>query len=660
MPGRRPVREYMRLSTWALEPAPSTFAPTSKWSNKDMDPVPPNLRTWQTYNYIAYWISDALNPALFELASSMLAIGLSCRQALPVITVAHTIMACVIVLNGTIGARLHVGFPVLNRSSFGFWFSYFSVISRTTLSLFWFGVQTYTGLMCYFLYWLFQLPFLFMSPQKLRWLFLVKAIVVPAAWFAILIWAAVTVPISQGLFAQRAQLSGAPLSWAWLSSMNSALGTYATLAVNIPDFTRYAKNERAQYIQMAVMPITFTTGAFIGMMATSAGAVLYGKLLWDPLQLINEWDNRAAAFFAAASFMFATLGTNISANSLGAANDMMAMCPRYINIRRGQIICAVLGGWALCPWEILASAEGFLSFMSGYTVFLGPIAGIMVTDYWLVHRCRVDVRAMYDPHGRYKYTYGCNWRAVLTMLVTIPPLMPGLINSINPKISAGGATHLFDIAWLYGFFVASAVYFVASAFFPAKETYIDKAILPDDTEIDDDIERSSVAEKESVDAEIKTVDESEDSWVIRNLLIVVYSVLTASLLRSGRNYDTVPTSSCRVRSGMFSNWQMKSVLVTGSTGFVGAHIVDELLRRGIKVKAAARSHEKAERMLHDRAQYKDLLGFRYVGDLTDPNVFDDAAKDVDAIIHTASPVAPGKGDLEANFMIPAIVGTNRV
>ncbi|KAF7796008.1 hypothetical protein EIP86_007177 [Pleurotus ostreatoroseus] len=259
-----PLREYLKASTWALEPTSSKFAAANRWSNEDMDPVPPHMRTWKTYNYVAYWVSDALNPALFELASSMLAVGLSCRQALPVIALGHTIIACVMVLNGTIGARLHVGFPVLNRSSFGFWFSYFSVISRIVLALFWFGVLTYTGSECIYQmlkaiwpsiqrmpnhlspganitssvsFTSAQLPFLFMSPQRLRWLFLIKALIVPPAWFAILIWAAVKVPASQGLFAQHAQVSGADLSWAWLSSLNSALGAYATLAVNIPDFT---------------------------------------------------------------------------------------------------------------------------------------------------------------------------------------------------------------------------------------------------------------------------------------------------------------------------------------------------------------------------------------------------------------------------------------
>lgn len=529
---------YLKPSTWALEPEPSTFAPNSRWSNKDMDPVPIRSRTWSTVNYVAYWISDATNAAVWELASSMLATGLSWRQALPAIAVGHCIISVVMVLNGTIGARLHVAFPVLNRSSFGFWFSYFSVISRVLLSLFWFGIQTYTGsecvyqmlkaiwpslarlpnhlpeksnittsgIMCYFLYWLIQFPFMLISPQRIRWLFMAKAIIVPVAWLAMLIWAFVKVPVnsSGGLFNQHSTLSGSDMSWAWLSALNSALGIYSTLAVNIPDFTRYAKNERAQYVQLAIIPVAFTLCGFIGMAVTSAGIVLYGQTLWDPLKLINQWDNRAAAFFASFASVLATLGTNIAANSLSAANDMTVLFPRYINIRRGQMLCALLGGWALCPWEILASAEGFLSFINGYTVFLGPFAGIMVTDYWLLHKGRVDVPSMYRPHGRYRYMYGFNWRAVLAILCSVPPLFPGWINSINTDINPGRVARLFNFAWIYGFTVASTVYFVTSSLFPARETYIPEAILPDDAE---DASQTSDAEddKKSVQAEVKEI-----------------------------------------------------------------------------------------------------------------------------------------------------------
>ncbi|KZP30106.1 NCS1 nucleoside transporter family [Athelia psychrophila] len=511
------MSSFSRLSkraTWQLETEETSFAPSNSWSNKDMDPVPVEKRTWSTWNYVAYWISDATNAPVWELASSMLAIGLSWRQALPAIAVGHLIIAVVMVLNGTIGARLHVSFPVLNRSSFGFWFSYFSVISRVVLAMFWFSIQTFTGseciyqmlkaiwpsvarlpnhlpasanittsgMMCYLLYWLVQFPFMLVSPQKIRWLFVVKAMIVPATWVAMLIWAFVRVPPSQGLLNQHTTLKGSELGWAWMSAVNSALGLYSTLAVNIPDFTRYAKNEQAQRVQIFIIPIAFTLAGFVGIAVTTAGQQLYGETLWDPLRLIDKWDNRAAAFFASFSFLLATLGTNISANSLSAGNDMSALCPRYINIRRGQVICA-FSAWIMCPWEILNEATGFLAFMNGYTILLGPFAGIMVTDYWLVHRGRVDVPSMYRPRGRYRYTGGVNWRALLALLISVPPNLPGLVSSINTSIYVGsGATHLFDIAWLFGFFVASFVYYVASVLFPATETMLDEAILEDPSE----------------------------------------------------------------------------------------------------------------------------------------------------------------------------------
>ncbi|EEB93994.1 hypothetical protein MPER_07276, partial [Moniliophthora perniciosa FA553] len=166
---------------------------------------------------------------------------------------------------------------------------------------------------------------------------------------------------------------------------------------------------------------------------TSAGQVMFGETLWDPTKLIDRaWNSsgssggRAASFFASFAFALAAVGTNISANSLSAANDMTVLCPKYINIRRGQVICALIGGWVACPWEILNEAQGFLSFMSGYTVFLGPFAGIMVTDVSLLER------------------------HLVALLFSVVPSLPGLAASINPALGAnlGDVKHLFDIAWL--------------------------------------------------------------------------------------------------------------------------------------------------------------------------------------------------------------------
>ncbi|KAF8918311.1 cytosine-purine permease [Mucidula mucida] len=503
MPGSR---SWVRPSLWVLEPPPSSVAPSGQWSNADMDPVPVSLRTWTTWNFVAYWITSAANIAAWELASSMLAVGLSWRQALVAIAIGHTLISVVIVLNGTIGARLHIPFPVLIRSSFGFWFSYFAVISRVVLSMFWFGIQSYTGgegvyqmlkaiwpsighlpnhlpdsagitttsMLTYFLFWTVQFPFMLLSPQRIRLLFVVKSIVVPVTWFAMLIWSIVRVPTSISLKPQHTALSGVELDWAYMSAINSALGVWLTVGVNIPDFSRYAKHERSQLIQLVVIPQAFTLVGFIGIAVTSAGQTLYGETIWDPLKLVDRWDNRAAAFFVALSFVLATIGTNVSANSLSAANDMTALLPRYINIRRGQVLCAILGGWSLCPWKILDSAPGFLSFMSGYTIFLAPFAAIMATDYWLVHSGRVDVPAMYNPKGRYRYWHGINYRALVALLLTAPPAIPGLIASIRAEVNVGGALHLFQIDSLFGFFAGGFVYWTLSTLFPNSE-----ARLPD-------------------------------------------------------------------------------------------------------------------------------------------------------------------------------------
>ncbi|KAI0296964.1 NCS1 nucleoside transporter family [Multifurca ochricompacta] len=543
---------FTRLSAWKLEPESSTFAPSSAWSNKDMDPVPPHMRTWTTLSYTTYWISCATGVTVFPLASSMVAIGLSWQGALLAIALGHLILAIMVVLIGTVGAQLRVPFPVLTRSSFGFWLSYFSVISLIILSMFWFGIQTFIGsecvyqmlkaifpsvahfpnhlpqnarittieLICYFVYWLIQFPFMFISPRKLQWLFLAKSIIVPPTWLALLIWALLKQSPNGGFLYQNTVSSGGGLSWAWLSAFNSALGFFATAGVNMPDVTRYAKNERTLYVQLIIIPIAFTLTSFIGIAMTSAGVSLYDQVLWDPLKLIDKWDNRPCAFLVSFVFALTTLGTNVSANSLNAGNDMIALYPRYINIRRGQVICAFLGGWALCPWEILATAPGFLSFITGYTIFIAPITGIMITDYWLVHRTRVDVPSMYRPHGRYWYTHGVaklarRCRIDNLLLPTFPGLIQSLKASSNVHVSAVTRLYVFHTCWgqvpssfaildaclhqHVQFVLASTVYFTLSKLFRSDETVVKNAIIELETQLGFDSRFSSNGQDGKVD-----------------------------------------------------------------------------------------------------------------------------------------------------------------
>jgi NCS1 family nucleobase:cation symporter-1 len=247
------------------------------------------------------------------------------------------------------------------------------------------------------------------------------------------------------------------------------------------DFSRYSRvSVKWQIIYVPLLPLVFVFISFIGISATSAGQAKYGTLDWDPMALIAHWPSRAARFFAAFSFALAALGVNISANSLSAANDLTALFPQYVNIRRGQLICAVVA-WCLVPWKILASAGSFLNFMAAYAIFLGPIAAILVWDFWYVHGRKYDTLALYQPHGIYWYTGGVNWRAVVAFLVGVVPNLPGFIHSITPSIEVGVGERPYTFGWLLGFVATSLVYVVLSKWVaPPRETFIERAVLPDD------------------------------------------------------------------------------------------------------------------------------------------------------------------------------------
>ena len=457
---------------------------------------------------MAYWATDTINLGTWETASSVIAVGLNWRDAIPVMIVGTTCVAIPMVLNGAIGARLHIPFSVAVRSSFGYYLAYFCIVSRSILAMFWLGIQGANGAQCitimlaaiwpsysnikntlpasagittqgmvsYFLFWIIQLPLLLIPPTKLRYLFAVKLVAAPITAIATMGWIVNAAGGGGELFNLPETVHGSTKAYLWLSCMSAVTGSWATLACNIPDFSRYAKTSRGQFIQLPFLPIIFTLCGVLGIVTTSGSYVLYGSYLWNPLDIIAHWlDNpggRAAAFFAALSWYVAQVGTNITANSISAANDLTVLFPRYVNIRRGCIIAAVVGGWVIVPWKILSSAETFLSFMGGYAVFLAPIAGIIASDYWLVKRQNIDVPALYDPHGRYRYNSGVNWRAAIAFLVAVAPLLPGLAYSINPGSTniSTGAKHLYTFDWLYGFVVSIFLYTSLSLIFPAKES----------------------------------------------------------------------------------------------------------------------------------------------------------------------------------------------
>ncbi|KAI0484972.1 uracil permease [Xylariaceae sp. FL0804] len=502
-------------ASWKLPKQESSIAPPDVWTNADQDPVPPERLTWTQWTFVSYWFSDLVTISGWEAASSIVTTGLSATDAVLITLVAGICNAIPTVLNGCIGSDLHIPFPIAARASYGYWLSYFCVVSRGVLALFWFGVQsagggdcvtaiitaiwpsyqhlpnrlpafvgvTSQGMVSYLIYWLLQFPLLLIPTHRLQYLFNVKAALVLPMALAMVIWISVKAGNSStDFFNAPSTVTGSTRAWLWLSSLTSVTGGYSTLAVNIPDFARFSKTSKAPWWQLPVIPLMKTIVGIFGIVAASAAREVYGEALWNPIDIVNKWQGtpggRAAAFFCGVIWLLAQISVNLSANAVSFANDITTLLPKWFNVRRGTVFAAFIGGWALCPWIIMASASAFLSFMSAYAIFMAPIAGILATDYWLVKRRKYDVPALYDPHGIYRFGWGGNWRALVTTLVVIVPLLPALGHSVTPQSVTinEGLQHLFSFNWIYGFVTSVALYYALNLFFPHHPTLIPRVV----------------------------------------------------------------------------------------------------------------------------------------------------------------------------------------
>ncbi|CAJ2505753.1 Uu.00g131470.m01.CDS01 [Anthostomella pinea] len=497
-----------------LEVDESTFAPEgTRWSNKDLDPVPPEFQTWRTYNFLTYWIADAFSISNWRIGASLIAIGLSWKLALAAVAIGNLVTAFVVTFNGFIGARLHIPYTIQARSAFGFYFSYVMVVFRVIISIFWYGIGTYTGaecvqtiiyawapsfrnvpnqlpesanidtgfMICYFIYWLLVLPFHYIPAHKLHWFFTFKAIVSPIAGFAIMGWVISETGGGDRVFSYGNELSGAKLGWAFMSGVNAMIGNFATLGVNMNDFARYSKKPNSPWVQLLVIPTVFIIMMLFGIIGANGSRILYGEVLWDPMTIVNHWTSpggRAAAFFVAVAFLIANIGINISANSISVAVDLTTLFPKYLNLRRAQYVCAILGAWAMTPWNILKSAESLLTFMDGYSIWLAPISGILITDYWFVNKQRVSVPDMYRPDGIYAYEkWGTNWRAAVAFVVAFTPLLPGFAKAVTPSIEVSdGASNIYAIGYFFAFLSSSVIYYSLSRIFPPRSEHSRRTI----------------------------------------------------------------------------------------------------------------------------------------------------------------------------------------
>lgn len=486
----------------------------NKWANEDLVPSRPDQRTWRWYHIGGFWISEGFNLSQMQVVSSSVAIGLNPGLAVAACLVGNVLVILGCGASGYIGSRYGINFPVLIRSSFGMWGAYLAVLFRGVFCFIMYGIQGVLGgtavlamltaispnfltwhknaipnslgitapeMVSFWVFWLASFPFLFMTTSTLRWMFLVKIILVPFFYIAIFTWALTAGGGWGPLFSIPNNITnGFSVTYTFFICMSASIGGVSTFALNMADVCRYAKRTREAWLsQLWAGPLFLTLTSLLGAVLGATSQVVYGKILFNPVSVILLWDNRAAKFFAGLMLAFCNVGTNVSGNSLPFGNDITAWFPRYFNIRRGQVLCSVLGV-IIQPWYINAKATTFMAFHSGYSIFLGPICGVMVADYWIVRKNKgIDLVGCYETSGPYWYWNGINWKAMTAITIAIALNFPGLLHSMGVHVANRGILNYYCVTWVSGVVVAGLVYTLLNLVLPPQEIKRTENYLPD-------------------------------------------------------------------------------------------------------------------------------------------------------------------------------------
>jgi NCS1 family nucleobase:cation symporter-1 len=486
-----------------LTPAPSLYS-------EDLAPVPASKRTWNTWNYAALWISMSLCIPTYMLASSLIGGGMSWWQAVLTIFLGNTIVLAPMILNGRAGAKYGIPFPVFARASFGVRGANIPAMLRAIVACGWFGIQTWIGgfalyqmlrlwipslatlpavfpvswglqtgpAICFFLFWLLNMWVVWLGVDSIRKLLVFKAFFLPLAALALLYWAISSVHGGLGpVLAMPSRFADSSAFWAFfIPGLTGMVGFWATLSLNIPDFTRYAVSQQAQVKGQAIgLPSSMTLFAFIGVVVTSATTLIYGTTIWDPVVLAGKFDSKLLVSIAMIAVAISTLATNIAANIVSPANDFANLAPARINFRKGGLITGIIG-ILIFPWKLVADPGGYIfTWLVGYSSLLGPVGGILIADYYFIRGQRLDVDQLYTVDGAYSYKKGFNQMAILSLVLGIVPNIPGFlanIGLIGRESLPSWIIGIYSYAWFVGFFVSGSVYSLLMRNLKEKITYV--------------------------------------------------------------------------------------------------------------------------------------------------------------------------------------------
>ncbi len=468
----------------------------------DLAPVPAERRTWKVWNFAALWISMAACIPTYMLASSLIGGGMNWWQAILTIFLGNVIVLIPMVLNAHAGTRYGIPFPVFCRAAFGTRGANVPALLRALVACGWFGIQTWIGgnaiykivtvfipslahspimgalginlpqLVSFLFFWGINMGIIYMGIDSIRILLSIKAPLLIALGLLLLGWAYRYAGGFGPMLSQPSAFApGQPKSgqfWIYFApALTGMVGFWATLSLNIPDFSRYARSQRDQILgQTLGLPLTMALYAFIGVAVTSATKIIFHleNPIWDPVDVLTRFTNPVVLIIAMLALCIATLATNIAANVVSPANDFAHIAPRFISFRTGGLITGLIGVFIM-PWKLLADPSGYIfTWLVGYSALLGPIGGILIADYFVLRKRLLNLVDLYNPNGEYRYTNGFSVIGLITLLVSILPNIPGFLVTIQwwPKSWAAPTffVHLYDYAWFVGFGLAFVLYIV--------------------------------------------------------------------------------------------------------------------------------------------------------------------------------------------------------
>jgi NCS1 family nucleobase:cation symporter-1 len=461
----------MTTSSEAMTTLPETHP---SLYNPDLAPIPHEKRSWGTYNYASLWVAMSVCIPTYMLASGLIAEGMNWLQAIGTILLGNLIVLIPMLLNAHAGTRYGIPFPVFVRASFGVRGANVPAVLRALVACGWFGIQTWIGgqaihsmllivwpsaatirggaWFSFFFFWAINMLVIWRGIETIKFLEGIGAPFMLVIGLLLLGWVTRKAGGMGPVLRNPSKFQSTPeFLRVFVPSLTGMVGFWATVALNIPDFTRYAKSQRAQMVGQALgLPTAMTLYSFIGVAVTSASVLLFGAAIWDPVALLGRFNQPLIAFIALIALLIATLNTNVAANVVSPSNDFSNLRPNLISFRTGGLITGVTG-ILMMPWKLMTSYSSYIfGWLVGCSALLGPIAGIMIFDYYLVRKRHLSIADLYRRNGAYEYSAGFNFKALIALAAGIALALVGLV---FPPVR-----WLYDYAWFVGFLFSGVIY----------------------------------------------------------------------------------------------------------------------------------------------------------------------------------------------------------